>query len=73
MAASIGIGVIAGHPFVDGNKRVGYAAMLHFLARNGISPGRFDPDQLFAAVMAVASGEMDREGLAKTLRKSLRR
>ena len=34
-AAALGLSMIANHPFVDGNKRVGHAAMEVFLVLNG--------------------------------------
>jgi len=35
LAASYAAGIIANHPFVDGNKRTGFAAAATFLDRNG--------------------------------------
>ena len=34
-SAALGFAIIQGHPFVDGNKRVGHAAMEVFLVLNG--------------------------------------
>ena len=34
-AASLGFSIVMGHPFVDGNKRTGDAAMETFLVLNG--------------------------------------
>jgi death-on-curing protein len=34
-AAALGFSIVRDHPFVDGNKRVGHAAMEMFLALNG--------------------------------------
>ena len=34
-AASLGFSLVGNHPFVDGNKRVGHAAMETFLVLNG--------------------------------------
>ena len=34
-AAALGFALVANHPFVDGNKRVGHAAMEVFLVLNG--------------------------------------
>jgi death-on-curing protein len=34
-AAALGFSLVQGHPFVDGNKRVGHAAMETFLVLNG--------------------------------------
>ncbi|WP_158089285.1 type II toxin-antitoxin system death-on-curing family toxin [Magnetofaba australis] len=51
------------HPFIDGNKRIGFAVALVFLARNGwnLDVTERDAEQ---AVLRVASGEMDEEALA---------
>ena len=34
-AAALAVSLVRGHPFVDGNKRVGHAAMETFLVLNG--------------------------------------
>jgi death-on-curing protein len=34
-AAALGFSLVMGHPFVDGNKRTGHAAMETFLILNG--------------------------------------
>ena len=59
-AAALGFFLISNHPFVDGNKRVGHAAMEVMLVLNG--------RELVAAVeeqerivLAVAEGTMTRE------------
>jgi len=36
LAASYAAGIIGNHPFVDGNKRTGFAAAATFLDRNGV-------------------------------------
>ena len=51
-SARLGFGLIANHPFVDGNKRVGIHAMLVQLALNGVE---------IEASLLVASGEMSFE------------
>ena len=35
LAASYAAGIVGNHPFVDGNKRTGFAAAATFLDRNG--------------------------------------
>ncbi len=66
-AATLGFLLVANHPFVDGNKRVGHAAMEVFLVLNGqeITADVDDQEQL---ILAVASGQLDRLGLEKWLR-----
>lgn len=63
-AAALGHSLISNHPFVDGNKRVGHAAMEVTLMLNGyeISLG---VDEQEAVVLAVASGSMSRDAFAE--------
>lgn len=61
-AAQLGFGLICNHPFVDGNKRIGAHAMLVFLAVNGIELN-YEQQELIDVILAVASGETDRQGL----------
>jgi death-on-curing protein len=65
-AATLGYLIVANHPFMDGNKRVGHAAMEVFLVLNGreIEANVDDQEQL---ILAVASGQLDRLGLEKWL------
>jgi death-on-curing protein len=58
-AVALGFSLIQNHPFVDGNKRVGHAAMAAFLRLNGrrIQATVDDAEQ---AILRVAAGQMDR-------------
>jgi death on curing protein len=60
-AAALGFSLIQNHPFIDGNKRVGHAAMEVSLLLNG---GELvaTTDESESVVLAVASGELDRAG-----------
>jgi death-on-curing protein len=64
LAAAYAHGIVKNHPFVDGNKRVGFLAMAAFLRLNGL---RFAPAQPAATAMMVslATGEIDEAGLAR--------
>lgn len=64
LAAAYAFGIARNHPFVDGNKRVAFLAMGAFLRLNGL---RFAPSQeaATAAMLALASGEIDETGLAR--------
>jgi death on curing protein len=64
LAAAYAFGIVRNHPFVDGNKRVGFLAMGAFLRLNGL---RFAPSQeaATAATMALAAGEIDEAGFAR--------
>ena len=61
-AAALGFSLVQNHPFVDGNKRVGHAAMATFLRLNGRSLAA-TVDEAERAILDVASGALDRAGL----------
>lgn len=67
LAATYAVGLSANHPFVDGNKRLAYQAMILFLALNG-SPLQPDPVDAIRTVQAVAAGEIDVDTLAEWIR-----
>lgn len=61
-AAALGFSLIANHPFVDGNKRIGHAAIEAFLMRNGFQlVGTVDEQE--AVILQVAAGTFSREQL----------
>jgi death-on-curing protein len=62
-AAALGYSLVMNHPFIDGNKRVGHAAMEVMLVLNGYELSA-SVDEQEAVVLAVAAGEMRREGFA---------
>ena len=66
-AARLGYGLIHNHPFMDGNKRIGTHAMLVFLDINNIALSYAD-DDLIAAILRVASGDMDESELLEWLK-----
>lgn len=59
-AAALGFSIICNHPFVDGNKRVGHAALETFLVLNGHELSA-DVDEAERAILGVAAGEWTRE------------
>lgn len=64
-AAALGFfSIILNHPFVDGNKRIGHAAMETFLILNGYEIVA-NVDEQERTILAVASGEVDCETFAK--------
>jgi death on curing protein len=65
-AAALGFSLIQNHPFVDGNKRTGHAAMEAFLILNGYEVDA-TVDEQERVVLAVAAGEMDRETFTRWL------
>lgn len=67
LAAAHAFGIARNHPFVDGNKRAAFVAMMLFLRKNGV---RFAPPPAEATtiVLALAAGEVSEESLARWIR-----
>jgi death on curing protein len=67
LAALYAIAIARNHPFVDGNKRAAFAAMVTFLALNG---ARFEPPEVEATVtmLRLAAGDMSDEEFAGWVR-----
>lgn len=59
-AGALGYSLIMNHPFVDGNKRVGYGAMETLLVLNGWELNA-DVDDSERITLALASGELTRQ------------
>lgn len=69
-ASALGFSLISNHPFVDGNKRVGHAAMEAFLILNG-SEIEATVDEQEELVLELASGQRPREELTAWLRRHI--
>lgn len=68
MAAAYAFHISQNHPFVDGNKRTALASALVFLELNGVP--LLDPEgSLHEAIIAIASGDLDKFELADALRR----
>jgi death on curing protein len=67
-AAALGHSLIQNHPFIDGNKRVGHAAMEVFLLLNGHEIDA-SVDEQETIIMDVASGKVSRNKLREWLSK----
>jgi len=67
LAASYLVGLVRAHAFVDGNKRIGLAALLVFLAVNR-RPLHAPPAELYALVMAVATKQVTEGQVATWVR-----
>jgi death-on-curing protein len=63
LAAAYGFGLATGHPFVDGNKRIGLVALVAFLDRNGIEL-KASSAEAVTTMLAVAAAEMSEDELA---------
>lgn len=59
-ATALGFSLVMNHPFVDGNKRIGHAAMEAFLMLNGFEISAI-VDSAEAEILALAAGERRRE------------
>jgi death-on-curing protein len=65
-AAALGFSIIMNHPFVDGNKRTGHAAVETFLVLNGMEINA-SVDEQERVVLAIASGELERKAFVEWL------
>lgn len=70
-ASALGFSLIRNHPFVDGNKRVGHAAMEVFLIVNGFEI-ETSVDEQEEVILRVAAGALDRDGFTEWLRSHVR-
>lgn len=66
LAAAYGYGFIQNHVFIDGNKRVGLAAMAAFLYLNGYEMTSTEVEEV-KVVLEVATGQRSQESLADWL------
>jgi death-on-curing protein len=66
-ASALGFSLIKNHPFVDGNKRAGHAAMETFLVLNGFEINA-SVDEQEQIILQVALGELERDEFADWLR-----
>jgi death-on-curing protein len=69
-AAALGFSLIRNHPFVDGNKRIGHAALEVFLVLNGqqLDASVDDGERI---ILGVAAGTIGRDEFAAWLRDNL--
>lgn len=66
-ASALCFSLVSNHPFVDGNKRIGHAAMEVFLMLNGLQVAA-GVDEQEALILRLASGQLPREELTEWLR-----
>ena len=69
LAAAYGFGIVTNHPYVDGNKRVGFLAIVTFRGINGRSFNAPDAAVL-DAILGLASGRISEEQLGAWIRRS---
>ena len=61
-AAALVYSLVQNHPFVDGNKRTGHAAMEAFLVLNDYEIAA-DTDEQEQLILSIATGETSRDAL----------
>lgn len=67
LAAAYAFGLVKNHPYRDGNKRIGFLAMVTFLGMNGHDLETTDAD-VVAEILALADGNVSEEALADWIR-----
>jgi len=70
LAAAYAFGIVRNHPFVDGNKRTGFAAMIVFLGLNGVELD-VTSETATAVILSLAADEITEDGLARWIADSL--
>jgi death-on-curing protein len=63
LAASYAVGIIANHPFVDGNKRTAFTVSLTFLKLNGLEVTATKEERVLT-FWSLAAGEISEQQLA---------
>jgi death on curing protein len=72
LAALYTAGLVRNHPFVDGNKRTGFAIGIVFLELNGFHFTASEEDAT-QAVLALTASELDEAGYTSWLRANVKR
>lgn len=67
LAAAYAFGLVKNHPYRDGNKRIGFLAMVTFLGLNGRDFSATEAD-VVAEILALADGRVSEEALAEWVR-----
>jgi death-on-curing protein len=67
LAASYAYGIARNHPFVDGNKRAAFLALMVFLRLNGYTL-EVSAAEAAVAILALAAGDIDEPQFARWVR-----
>lgn len=67
LAAAYAFGLVQNHPYRDGNKRIGFLAMVTFLGVNGHDFSASEAE-VVTEVLALADGSVSEEALADWIR-----
>jgi death-on-curing protein len=70
LAAAYAFGIIRNHPFVDGNKRIGFVIAVVFLEANGFRFVGGEAD-VVVRTLALAASEIDEAEFAAWLRENV--
>ncbi len=68
LAAAYAFGLVKNHPYHDGNKRIGFLAMVTFLGMNSYELEATDAE-VVAEFVALADGNTSEEALADWIRR----
>jgi len=72
LAAAYAFGLVRNHPYRDGNKRIGFLAMVTFLGINGCEFGATDAE-VVAEIIALADGSRPEVAVAEWVRQRIRK
>ena len=64
LAAAYAFGLVKDHPYRDGNKRIGFLAMVTFLGTNGYRFAATDAE-VVDEILALADGRVSEDALAE--------
>ncbi len=67
LAAAYAFGLVRNHPYRDGNKRIGFLAMVAFLGVNGYNFSVSEAE-VVAEIVALAEGSVSEEAIADWIR-----
>ena len=68
LAAAYGFGLVKNHPYRDGNKRIGFLALVTFLGINGQDLRATDAE-VVTEIVALADGSVSEDDLAGWIRR----
>jgi death-on-curing protein len=67
LAAAYAFGLVKNHPYRDGNKRIGFLAMVTFLGVNGYAFSATDAE-VVTEIVALADGSVSEEAMVDWIR-----
>ena len=67
LAAAYGFGIVTSHPYSDGNKRIGFLALMTFLGINGLD-FRATDTEVVTEILKLAGGQLSEEQFADWIR-----